>query len=138
MLFVVRAESAPWAVEDLTRIQLDDPVRLVVGNGEQRLLDHLATVGPYRVGVVDLDANPVDPDLVSVLNPKSSVIQQPPEVLPQQAAESGVHVDRLIEQLLEPREVVGHYLSRWRRRDWAVAAMSTPFKLGGGRRVTGG
>src|ERR1700722_6507037 len=89
--------SGTGEVEDFTGIQLDDPVRLVIGYVGQRNGDSLAAVGPVavRVGVVDLDADAVDADLVPVLDAELVLDVAAPEVLLEQVARPGVEVDRL-------------------------------------------
>src|SRR5271165_3562048 len=90
--------SGAREVEDFTGVQLDDPVRLVVGYISQRCRDSLAAVGPVavRVRVVDLDADAVDPDLVAVLDAELVLDVAAPEVLLEQVARPGVEVDGLV------------------------------------------
>src|ERR1022692_4129355 len=92
------ASSATREVEDFTGIQLDDPVRLVVGYVRQRRGDALAAVGPVavRVRVVDLDADAVDPDLVAFPDAEFVLDVAAPEVLLEQVARPGVEVDGLV------------------------------------------
>src|SRR6266702_4971106 len=92
------AASGAREVEDFTGIQLDDPVRFLVGHAGQRRGDPLAAVGPVAVGVrvVDLDADAVDPDLVAVLDAEFILDVAAPEVLFEQVARPGVEVDGLV------------------------------------------
>src|SRR5450756_2415077 len=90
--------SAAREVEDFTGIQLDDPVRLVIGDVGQRNGDFLAAVGPVavRVRVVDLDADAVDADLVAVLDAELILDVAAPEMLLEQVARPCVEVDGLV------------------------------------------
>src|SRR5579875_4033549 len=99
--------SGAREVECFTGIQLDDPVRLVIGHIGQRGRDLLAAVGPVavRVRVVDLDADAVDADLVAV--PYAVVVLDvaAPEVLPEQVGRPGVEVDGLVVAVALPHLV---------------------------------
>src|ERR1700722_13745334 len=96
--------SGAREVEDFTGIELDDPVRLVVGHVGQRRGDPLAAVGPVavRVRVVDLDADAVDADLVAVLDAELVLDVTAPEVLLEQVARPGLEVDRLVVAVASP------------------------------------